>query len=185
MTITEKINKLTGIPLNKLNDVNVIDIIKDNNILTNITDLQRNKLAYIKDLLYYINEYEFDNAKKITCSNDIFDLMKHISLESVENFYVILLRRNNTIIKREKISFGGTAGTVVDVKVIAQLALTYKANSVILCHNHPSGNVNPSQSDIQLTKKVKDGLQLLDITVLDHIIISNNKSYSLADNCDM
>jgi DNA repair protein RadC len=174
-----QIHKLTGIPIEKLLKYNLYEIIKDNNIIQDITKIQREKLSYIKDILQH--NFEQKDIVKITCSKDITDYMNFLSLESVEFFYIILLNRNNRIIDKIKISQGGISGTVIDVKVIAQHAIVHKASNVILCHNHPSGNIQPSECDKQITNKIKKGLNFLDIKVLDHIIISNNNNYSFAD----
>lgn len=99
-----------------------------------------------------------------------------------EAFYVIYLDRKNQPIGYYCVSLGGTVGTVVDIKLIASVALNCMAQSVIMAHNHPSGNCNPSKQDEIITTKVKNGLKLLDITVLDHIIITEDDCYSFAHN---
>jgi len=93
-------------------------------------------------------------------------------------------RANNTA-GFAKISQGGTAGTVVDIKIIAKYAVESLSSSVIICHNHPSGNITPSEADINITKKIKDALLLFDIKLTDHIILSENNYYSFADNGDL
>ncbi len=98
-----------------------------------------------------------------------------------EEFWVLLMNRANKIISKEKISTGGVSGTVVDPKLIFRRALEMSASGIILCHNHPSGNPKPSQADIDLTKKLKRGGEELEISVLDHIIIAENKFFSFAD----
>ena len=82
-------------------------------------------------------------------------------------------------------STGGITGTVADPRVILKKALEENATSIILSHNHPSGNINPSREDISLTKKIKEAASYLDITVLDHIIIGNDKYYSFADSGEL
>lgn len=98
-----------------------------------------------------------------------------------EEFWMLLMNRANKIISKEKISTGGVSGTVVDPKIIFRRALEMSASGIILCHNHPSGNPKPSQADIDLTKKLKRGGDELEISVLDHIIIAENKFFSFAD----
>lgn len=99
-----------------------------------------------------------------------------------EEFWILLLNRANRIIQSINISKGGVAGTVVDAKIIFKKALEHGASSIILAHNHPSGNAQPSQADIDITKKLKTAGKTLDISVLDHLIIAqNNKYYSFAD----
>lgn len=98
-----------------------------------------------------------------------------------EEFWVLLLNRANCIIGKERISSGGIAGTVVDPKLVFRRALEYSSSSIILSHNHPSGNLNPSKADIELTRRLKSAGESLDIAVLDHLIISERGYYSFAD----
>jgi DNA repair protein RadC len=85
------------------------------------------------------------------------------------------------VLGKKRVSVGGVAGTVVDPKVIFKLALDQLASSIILCHNHPSGNLQPSQQDINITKKLREGARFLDIIISDHIIIGNKAYFSFAD----
>ena len=103
-------------------------------------------------------------------------------MEIFESFFILLLNRNNETIGYAKISQGGTAGTVVDTKIIAKYAVDSLAHGVILAHNHPSGNKQPSTEDVSITNKVKKALELLDIIVLDHIIMTSSEYYSMQDN---
>ncbi|MFN7116328.1 MAG: RadC family protein, partial [Saprospiraceae bacterium] len=98
-----------------------------------------------------------------------------------EEFWILLLNRANKIMGREQISLGGVAGTVVDAKVVFRKAIEGMASSIILVHNHPSGNLQPSQQDIDLTKKLKKAGETLDITVFDHLIITDSGYFSFAD----
>lgn len=99
----------------------------------------------------------------------------------IEECWVLLLNRGNRMIKMAQISRGGVSGTVVDPKVIFKLAIQQFASGIILCHNHPSGNLRPSEQDKLITKKMKEIGQLLDIAVLDHLILSEHGYYSFAD----
>ena len=118
----------------------------------------------------------------ITCSKDAF-LIVHPHLADLphEEFWILLLNRANKLIDSIQISIGGVAGTVVDAKMVFQKALQHLASSIILAHNHPSGNLRPSQADIDLTKKLKQAGQHLDIQVLDHLIITHSAYTSMAD----
>ena len=121
---------------------------------------------------------------KITCSGDAYDYMKQFyvgDIEVFESMFVLLLNRASFITGYAKISQGGTAGTVVDIKIIAKYAVESLANGIILGHNHPSGNLTPSGNDLIITEKVKNGLKLLDIALLDHIILTEENYTSLAD----
>ena len=91
------------------------------------------------------------------------------------------LNRANNIIRQELISEGGITGTVADPRIILKKALDHHAVSIILCHNHPSGNLKPSKADEQLTNKIKTAAAFLDIQVMDHIIVSEEGYYSFAD----
>jgi DNA repair protein RadC len=119
----------------------------------------------------------------VKMSRDIFDLMKPYLTDLVhEEFWAIYLNRANVVIAKEKISQGGISGTVTDVRIVMKKAIECLASGIILCHNHPSGNLNPSDSDISITKKIFDSGAILDVQVMDHIIISENDYYSMADN---
>ena len=98
-----------------------------------------------------------------------------------EEFWLLLLNRANQVITRCQLSKGGVTGTVVDPKMVFKTALEHLATGIILCHNHPSGNPQPSEADLNLTKKLKNAGGFLDITVLDHIIIAGSHYYSFAD----
>jgi DNA repair protein RadC len=95
----------------------------------------------------------------------------------LEEFYILLLDRSNRVMARYLVSQGGIAGTVVDAKVIFAAALKGRASCLILSHNHPSGNLHPSQADIDLTKKLMKAGEILEIPVLDHIILSPEGGY--------
>lgn len=127
-------------------------------------------------------EQEFTEKVRITCSNDTYQLMKPELMDlPKEEFWIILLNRANRLIKKEQISSGGVSGTVADPKIIFKAALEQYASSVILVHNHPSGNLKPSQADIDLTAKMKSAGKLLEIPVLDHIIFGDEGYLSFAD----
>lgn len=123
-----------------------------------------------------------DKKPKITCSKDVYTLMRPTLLDlSHEEFWIILLNRSNQVISKQNISSGGVSGTVADPKLIFKKALEHLASSIILIHNHPSGNLNPSEADRQLTNKLKEAGKFLDIPVLDHVIFTDEKYYSFAD----
>jgi DNA repair protein RadC len=130
------------------------------------------------------NLHNYKIVSKVKCSLDAYNRLKHISDCNVEHFYVICLNRNNQIICDLLISKGGTSATYVDPKVLFRKILIYpRMSAIILVHNHPSGNLEPSQCDLELTAKIKSGCQFLEISLLDHIIIgSAEKYYSFADS---
>lgn len=108
-------------------------------------------------------------------------LQAELGHKQLESFVVVYLNRANTIIRQEVISEGGITGTVADPRIILKKALDFHAVSIILCHNHPSGNLKPSKADEQLTNKIKNAAAFLDIQVMDHIIVSEEGYYSFAD----
>jgi len=126
---------------------------------------------------------EVINRKQITSSNDVIELFQpNLADLPHEEFWVLLLNRANRIIERIRISEGGFTATIVDVRKIMKTALDHKAIGIILCHNHPSGNPNPSNEDISITAKIKQAASTLDINLLDHVIITPTKCFSMTDN---
>lgn len=120
--------------------------------------------------------------EKVTCSKDVVEIFQPVLGDNVkEEFWILLLNRANKIISKKRISEGGVAGTVADSKIIFKEAVDKLASSIVLCHNHPSGNVKPSDADIKLTRRLKEAGQIFEIPVLDHIIITHNSFYSFAD----
>ncbi|MEM9990871.1 MAG: DNA repair protein RadC [Bacteroidota bacterium] len=119
---------------------------------------------------------------QIRSSKDAFDVVAPTLMDLPhEEFWILLLNRANQVVKKEQISRGGTAGTVVDAKIVFRKALAGEASSIILVHNHPSGNLRPSQADKDITQKLKTAGKALDIAVLDHLIVSSKGYYSFAD----
>jgi DNA repair protein RadC len=118
----------------------------------------------------------------ITNSSDAANYFRPL-LEDLphEEFWVLLLNRSNTVIDKFMVSQGGVTGTVIDVKLILKIALEKLACSLILCHNHPSGNVMASDADKKVTKKIKDAAEIMEISVLDHVIIAHDQYLSFAD----
>ncbi len=122
----------------------------------------------------------------ISSSTDAADYLRTVwepcSLSLYECFYVILLTRQNRVKAWVKISQGGLSGTVADSKLILCCALKALCSNIILAHNHPSGNMEPSKADQRLTERLKAGAKLIDINVLDHIILTEDNHYSFADS---
>ncbi len=127
-------------------------------------------------------EAEFKERSQITSSKDIYELMKAELLDKQhEEFWIILLNRANKVIRKVPVSSGGISGTVADPKLIFKFALEESASYIILVHNHPSGNLKPSQADNDLTAKMKSAGKFLEIPVLDHLIFSDQGYLSYAD----
>ena len=120
--------------------------------------------------------------KSIKCSRDAFILIKpDLNELAHEEFWVLLLSRSNKMIDKIKISQGGISGTITDIRMILQEALSKLASAMIIAHNHPSGNLSPSEADKKITAKIKEAAILMDISVLDHIIVGEDNYYSFAD----
>jgi DNA repair protein RadC len=137
--------------------------------------------------LTYKNKVKASERKKITCSRDAYkifmDNWNPEIIEFVEEFKILLMNRANAVLGILEISKGGISGTVTDVRVIFQAAIKGNASGIIAGHNHPSGNLNPSESDTRLTQKLKEAGNLMDIQLLDHLILANEGDYySFADN---
>lgn len=176
--LSKKVLKSANNNLNELGKLDIPELIKMKGIgeakaITILAALELGRRRKISDVL---------TKRKITQSKDVYELFQPIIGDLPhEEFWILLLNRSNRIIEKIKISQGGISGTVIDVKIILKQALEKLASSVILCHNHPSGNRNPSNSDDSITNKLKEGSQLLDIQVLDHIIIADIEYFSYAD----
>jgi len=127
-------------------------------------------------------EAQTQQKQVISSSQTAFELIAPQLLDLPhEEFWIVLLNRANRFIEIKNVSKGGVSGTVADAKLIFKAALNKLASSIILCHNHPSGNLKPSRADLQLTEKLVKGGKNLDIAVLDHLIIGNNSYFSFAD----
>jgi DNA repair protein RadC len=142
---------------------------------------------------HFINELAITYSRKeinhnsIKNSAAVYNLIKDIysktqsAIELKEYFFMILLNRANKVIGYYKLSEGGISGTVVDLRLAFGTALKGLASGIIMAHNHPSGSICPSEEDKRITKKFVDAGQILDISVLDHLIVTNNGYYSFAD----
>jgi DNA repair protein RadC len=126
---------------------------------------------------------EIPEVVQIKCSKDVADIFQPILSDLLhEEFWILFLNRSNRVINRMKLSQGGISGTVTDVRMVMKKAVEYLASGIIVCHNHPSGNLNPSEADSKITQKIKEAGNFLDIQLLDHLIISDKDYYSYADN---
>ncbi len=120
--------------------------------------------------------------QKITSSVSVFELMQPIIGDiQHEEFWIIYLNNSNKVIQKNQLSKGGITGTLVDVRLVLKNALEVGAIGLILVHNHPSGNIKPSDVDKQVTRKLKHAAESLDIKVLDHVIITEKSYFSFAD----
>lgn len=142
------------------------------------------QIVVTSEILKRCKEENLDEEDNIVRSSDI--VYKH--MENIigniehEEFWVLFLNKANKIISKKKISSGGFAGTVTDIRIIFRLALEHRASSIIICHNHPSGNIEPSAADRKITAKIKEAGEIMDVKLLDHIIIGAKNFYGFADN---
>jgi DNA repair protein RadC len=146
-------------------------------------DLQNTKVSEVQ--LSYKTTVKASERPQINTSEDAHRVLRsnwnYEIIEFIEEFKIILLNRANRVLGIVPISVGGTAGTIADPKVIFVSALKCNASSVILVHNHPSGNLKPSQADIELTRKLKAAGQFLDLPIIEHIILTKEAYLSFAD----
>jgi DNA repair protein RadC len=178
LDISRKILTSSNNNLNELAKLSIHDLRRTRGIgiaraISIVAALELGKRRKIEDVI---------QRGKISGSRDVFDLFLPILGDLPhEEFWVLFLNRSNLIIDKCKISQGGIAGTVTDIRLIMKQAIDKLAVSIILCHNHPSGNLKPSEADSRITKKLKDSGEILDVSVLDHIIVSEASYFSFAD----
>ncbi len=164
--------------LNELSRLSVNDLMK----FKGIGEAKAISIVAALELGRRRKETEIVKREKIISSKSAYEFMKPIFMDLPhEEFWLLLLNRSNAIIKKELISRGGVSGTVVDSKIIFKIALENLASSIMLFHNHPSGNITPSNEDLKITKNIKESSRIMDIQLLDHIIISDNGYYSFND----
>ena len=136
--------------------------------------------------LTYKNNVPYNQRQKISNSQGAYEILTNLFPENTmdyrETFIVLYLNRANQVLGYSVISQGGTSNTTVDIKMVIQTALLANASCIMLAHNHPSGNVQPSSDDNKITRRIIEAARLFDITVLDHIIITNESYYSFTDN---
>ncbi len=135
------------------------------------------KLSYSKNGVENIKITDSNSAYKVLLDNWDMD-----TIELQEEFKVLLLNRANDVLGIYPLSKGGVSGTVVDVKLLLASAIKANASGIIIAHNHPSGNLKPSEQDTRLTRKIKEGAKLLDLNLLDHLIVTKKSFYSFTDN---
>jgi DNA repair protein RadC len=139
--------------------------------------------------LVYKPKINILNAPKVSSSRCAYQIFREVwseeKIQFVESFKILLLNRANKVLGVVEISTGGVAGTVVDPKLVFAAALKAVASSMILAHNHPSGNLKPSTQDERLTKRLVEAGKLLDLPVLDHLILTSEGYYSFADEGDL
>lgn len=164
--------------LNELAKFLMADLIK----LKGITKLKAAVIVAAIELGRRRKETDMIRRDKVTCSKDGCDIFQPMLGDLVhKEFWILFLNRANLVLNKQMISSGGMSGTVVDPKMIFKAALDNKASSIMMCHNHPSGNTKPSDADIKLTRNIKEAGKVLEIPVLDHIIVTQSNFFSFAD----
>jgi DNA repair protein RadC len=177
--VGQKMLALAGNNLNELGKKTVDDLTQMKGIgpakaVSVVAALELGRRRKLADML---------GKKQVNGSRDAFLYMSpQLSDLPHEEFWVMLLSQSNKVLDRKRISQGGVSGTVADVRLIMKHAIDKLASGLILCHNHPSGNTQPSEHDKALTKKIKEAGLLVNVQVLDHIIIGDDHYYSFADN---
>ena len=135
------------------------------------------KLSYSSNGIENVKIKDSKSAYKILLNNWDKD-----TIQLQEEFKVLLLNRANHVLGIYNLSRGGVSGTIVDIKLLLASALKANASSIIIAHNHPSGNLKPSEHDLRLTRKIKEGAKLLDVSLLDHLIVTKVGYYSFSDD---
>jgi len=132
-----------------------------------------------------VRRFKIEPLKKVTCSRDIYDHVSFLAFNQIEEFYALYFNRANKLIHSFQVSKGGIAGTVVDLPGILRTGIMNRACSIALVHNHPSGNLKPSEQDLELTRKIRAAAKLIDISIIDHLIVAGSDCigtyYSFAD----
>lgn len=171
------LNHVNG-DLLKLSQLSISDLMK----IDNIGQARAHRIFAAMELGRRRIASPAEPITKINVSRDVYDYIKRDLLDAqYESFWILSLRRNNTIIKKSLISIGGISGTLADPKKVFIEALENRASAIILVHNHPSGNLKPSEADIQMTSKIKNAGATLEMAILDHIIFTNSGYFSFSD----
>ena len=142
-----------------------------------------NQIAEIE--LVYKSQIKASERPKVVTSKDCYKLLRRTwddgKIDLLEQFKILLLNRRNRVLGIYEVSTGGMTGTVADVRLIFTAALKAGSCAIVLCHNHPSGNLKPSKADEELTYKIREAARFFDIKVIDHIIVSHDGYFSFAD----
>ncbi|HEX8514817.1 MAG TPA: DNA repair protein RadC [Bacteroidia bacterium] len=176
--LSKRILSTVGNNLNELGKLSVTELTR----FKGIGEAKAVSIVAALELGRRRRETESVKREKVTTSKDAYDALKGKMADLPhEEFWLLMLNRANAIIRKELISRGGIAGTVVDTKIIFKAAVESYASSIIICHNHPSGNLKPSEADIKITKNIKEAGKIMEIPLIDHLIITDGGYYSFAD----
>jgi len=159
-------------------------------IKTNLQGIPTTENLFLSNIaevkISYSTQVKASERRSITSSRDAYEILRMFwdidTIEYVESMKVILLNRANKVLGIANLSTGGTSGCILDAKTVFQYALKTNSSSILLAHSHPSGNIKPSEQDLLITSKIKEGAKLLDLALLDHLIITAHDGYySMAD----
>lgn len=182
LELAKKILSLSGNNLSELGKLNITD-------LTGVKGMGESKAISILAAIELGRRRKYTEPHKkpqISSSHDVFKIFEpKLADLSHEEFWVLLLNRSNRVIDTICISKGGISGTVIDTKIILNKALSKLASAIIICHNHPSGNMQPSEADRSITRKIGSAAKTMDINLLDHVIVTGSGFYSFADEGEM
>lgn len=173
-SVNNNLNALGKLSIQQLSEFKGIGEAKAISIIAALELGRRRKNEEVKELT------------KVTSSKSIFDMMQPLIGElPYEEFWVLFLNNNMKVLHKSQLSKGGITGTVVDLRLVFKLALEQNATSIVLVHNHPSGSLQPSTADFEITKKIEIAGKTLDISVIDHLIITETDYYSFKDEGKM
>ena len=176
--LSKSILSLCNNDLNILAKKNIPDLIK----IPGIGEAKAISIISALELGRRQKAFPSKQKQKITCSNDAFEIVyPYVEDLEHEEFWVIFLNQANKILEIKNVSSGGITGTVFDVRLVFKDALLLQATNLILCHNHPSGNLQPSNADKDVTSRASKAGKLMNISILDHLIIADNQFFSFAD----
>ncbi|MBL4593943.1 MAG: DNA repair protein RadC [Flavobacteriales bacterium] len=176
--LSKKILSSINYDLNKLGKLTIADLTK----FRGIGEAKAISIIAALELGRRRKDSGIEKRASIKSSKDAYMIITDVLSDLPhEEFWVIYLNKKNEVLKKENISKGGIDGTIADIKIIFKHAIELLASAIILCHNHPSGNLKPSITDIKLTKKLKETGVMLDTPVLDHLIIGEKEYFSFAD----
>lgn len=177
--LSKRILKSTGNSLNSLNKLSFQQLCG----FKGIGPAKAISIIAALELAKRKKDEQFIELPKILKTKNVFELMHPILGDLPhEEFWVIYLNNSNHVVNKTQISKGGITGTVVDIRIILKIALEFHALSFILCHNHPSGKLNPSDADIEITHKIKLAARQMDILLVDHMIVTQLGYYSFAED---
>jgi DNA repair protein RadC len=178
VALSQRILKSVGDNLNELGKRSLSDLMK----FKGIGEAKAITIAAALELGRRRQTADIPERPVIKSSKDAHQLVAPLVLDLPhEEFWILLLSRSNRVLGKEKMSVGGQEATVVDLKIVFRKAIEGMASAVILCHNHPSGTLRPSQADLDLTKKLKSAGEIIGLPVLDHLIIGDYGYFSFAD----